>query len=293
MTPRTLPQEPEGVPPSKPGRKLGPISDGVGAAHRAWLEPLRDGYLASGLTMNELSVRAGYAPSKISELLRGTGLYPRWEITCVLLHVLGLPTEPMRWLWKEAAVTEAEKKPEWIEGCMRDVAVSTGPVKPPVDHYAFAVLHSETYRTYARTFLPEPRASRVVHEAFVVLWLYWKEALESSRVEKYAWLLLRRCVLARAPRVEGHPVLVAAFDTVALHTVPEDRKLDQLQESMALFHAIGQLPDLQLDVTVLMHLHGLPEKDVADVMGLSPALIRSTDRYAQHHLAAALDGKNP
>jgi DNA-directed RNA polymerase specialized sigma24 family protein len=280
------------VPPSKPGRRLGPISDRVGTTHRAWLEPLRNGYLASGMTMSELSDRAGFAPSKISELMRGTGLYPRWEITYSLLHVLGLPAEPMRWLWKEAAATEADKKPEWIEGCIRDVAVCSGPAKPPLDHYAFAALHTETYKTYARTFLPEPRASRVVHEVLVILWLLWKDALESSKVEKYAWPILRRCVMARARRLDGHPTLAAAaFGTVALLTASQDRKIDQFQESMALFHAIGQLPDLQLDVTVLIHLHGLPEEDVAGVLGLSKALIQSTDRYAQHRLDTVLNGK--
>ncbi|WP_327187462.1 hypothetical protein [Streptomyces sp. NBC_01334] len=64
----------------RPGRKLGPIAENVGSAHRAWLEPMRETYLRSGLTLSELSLRVLLAKSKISELLRGTGLYPRWEI---------------------------------------------------------------------------------------------------------------------------------------------------------------------------------------------------------------------
>ncbi|MFD0432126.1 hypothetical protein ACFQ60_47655, partial [Streptomyces zhihengii] len=42
--------EPPRSRPVRPGRKLGPIVDGVGSVHRAWLEPLRSAYLGSGLT---------------------------------------------------------------------------------------------------------------------------------------------------------------------------------------------------------------------------------------------------
>ncbi|WP_406278717.1 hypothetical protein OHT93_37755 [Streptomyces sp. NBC_00191] len=69
MTPRSLPGQQPGVPPSKPGRKLGPIADGVGAAHRAWLEPLRTRFLASGLTISDLALHGGWSKSKVSELL--------------------------------------------------------------------------------------------------------------------------------------------------------------------------------------------------------------------------------
>ncbi|MEU1918332.1 hypothetical protein [Streptomyces massasporeus] len=61
----------------RPGRKLGPIAPTVGSAHRAWLDPMRQNYLASGLTLNDLSTRVRFAKSKLSELLRGVGLYPR------------------------------------------------------------------------------------------------------------------------------------------------------------------------------------------------------------------------
>jgi hypothetical protein len=39
---------------------------------------MRESYLASGLTLSDRSTRMRFAKSKLSELLRGVGLYPRW-----------------------------------------------------------------------------------------------------------------------------------------------------------------------------------------------------------------------
>jgi hypothetical protein len=39
---------------------------------------MRESYPASGLTLSDLSTRMRFAKSKLSELLRGVGLYPRW-----------------------------------------------------------------------------------------------------------------------------------------------------------------------------------------------------------------------
>ncbi|MDG5801847.1 sigma-70 family RNA polymerase sigma factor [Streptomyces ossamyceticus] len=196
MTP-SLSRRPGGGPPAgKPGRKLGPIAEGVGAAH-------------PGLTISELSCRSGWAKSKISELLRGTGRYPRWEITYGLLDVLDVPSWPMRRLWMAAAL-EAEKKPDWIDGCIQNrpqppgrATVSTGPAVPPLEHQAFTELNRSAYLAYARLFLGEDEAREVVAETFDVLWFRWDEALASSDVVPFAWSVLRRGVMARARHVDG------------------------------------------------------------------------------------------
>ncbi|TQJ37717.1 hypothetical protein FBY34_7862 [Streptomyces sp. SLBN-115] len=56
-TPFDPPVPPASPAPVRPGRKLGPIAENVGSAHRAWLEPMRETYLRSGLTLSELSLR--------------------------------------------------------------------------------------------------------------------------------------------------------------------------------------------------------------------------------------------
>ncbi|KOG51007.1 RNA polymerase subunit sigma [Streptomyces griseoflavus] len=295
MTPHPVPpRPPEGLPSGKPGRKPGPIADGVGIAHRAWLEPLRAKFTASGLTVTELSERSGWAKSKVSELLRGTGLYPRWEITHSLLRVLDIPAWPVRRLWM-AAAREAHKKDEWIDGCLQKVALTTGPSNPPLDHRAFEELNEPAYLGYARTFLAhDDEAREAVAEAFDILWLRWQEALHSPDVMRFAWNVLRRGVMSRACHTDGCPDLTtAAFNTVVLSKMacPEGR-FAQVEESMALFQAIGRLPAQQLDVMVLRHLRGMDFTAVADVLGIPLASVRFADRYAQQHLTSVLHPKN-
>ncbi|MER6557433.1 hypothetical protein ABT300_06615 [Streptomyces sp. NPDC001027] len=125
MTTPTEPPVPPGRPlTARPGRKLGPILPSTASAHRAWLQPMRDTYLASGLTLNELSERIRFAKSIISELLRGVGLYPRWEIVCMLAVELGVPNWPLYQLWRQAAF-EAHKSNDWIDDCTDRTTVLT------------------------------------------------------------------------------------------------------------------------------------------------------------------------
>ncbi|MFJ5819340.1 sigma-70 family RNA polymerase sigma factor [Streptomyces sp. NPDC093108] len=285
------PQPPEGRMPGRPGRRLGPIADSVGSAHRAWLEPLRAKFLSSGMTISDLHTRTGWAKSKISELLRGTGLYPRWEITQSLVRELRIPTWPMRRLWASAAL-EAQKKQDWIDRCIeRPAAVSTSPDVPPIDLRAFKELQKEFYVSYADVFLCNSRlAKRVVSDTFDVLELRWNEALASSDVVRFAWFVLRSGVMARAPHVDGRPDLgAAAFDTVALErAMSDEEKFAQYEETSTLFKVLSRLPDQQLDVMVLRHLRGMPPSTVADVLGVPVASVRSDERHAMHVVEAVL-----
>jgi RNA polymerase sigma factor (sigma-70 family) len=264
------------------------------------LEPLRIRFLASGLTISELSDRSGWAKSKISELLRGAGRYPRWEITYGLLDVLDVPTWPMRRLWMAAAL-EAQKKPDWIDGCIQSrqnqhprTTLSTGPAVPPLEHRAFTELNRCAYLAYARLFVSEEEAHEVVAETFDVLWFRWDEALASSDVVPFAWSVLRKSVMARACHVDGGPELArTAFDTVALSMLSTPTaRFAQIEESMALFKAISRLPAHQLDVMVLTYLRGMDHAAVADVLGVPIASVHTADRYARKTLTAALHPQN-
>lgn len=299
MTPRSvLSEQPEGEPPSRPGRKLGPVAPEVGVAHRAWLEPVRNCFLASGMTVGDLSERTNYAKSKISELLRGTGLYPRWEITCSVLVELGIPTPPVLRLWATAAV-EANKRRDWIDAqkaVARKAAVDPLPDLPPVDHRGFTQLNGRRYTLYARVFLADAeQAEQVVTETFDILWLRWGEALASPDIRRYGWRVLRQSVMARTPCTgDGRPDLRAAgFSTEVLRRTPPEGQLAQIEESMRLFHAVGALPDQQLDVAVLKHLRGLADDAVADVLGVPLASVLHADRYARRRLAHILDQQHP
>ncbi|MET8446783.1 SigE family RNA polymerase sigma factor [Streptomyces sp. NPDC005209] len=268
----------------KRGRKPAPISRTAGPSHRAWLEPVRGFLFASGLTLNDLVDRSGYSKTRISELLRGNGYYPAWEITFSVIRALGLPAGPMRRLWT-AAAREARKEPGWIAHCIRQVAAE--PEHPPVAHQAFTETMARAYTDYAQAFLlTDHRARWVVAETFDLLWLCWSEAATSEDIRRYAWRLLRDRVMARADRHhDGHPDLRAAVFSTTEVRETEPGHLVVLTELVDLFDAIARLPYDQMDVAVLRYLCGMQPDRIPQVLGLSPAICHAID----HHLRAALE----
>ncbi|GGS22388.1 hypothetical protein GCM10010252_71930 [Streptomyces aureoverticillatus] len=279
------PMSPEGVLRSKRGRKLGPIAEGTGRAHRAWLEPLRGSYRASGLTIGQLERETGWSRSKISELLRAAGRYPRWEFTRSLLTALRWPAPSMtdmRALWALAA-REANKRTIWINNCLQGDGLSADD-RLPLHFAAFQDLYRDAYTGYALTFLRRrPEARRAVDDVFILLLFLWDEALAGDNPERFAWQILRQTVMERTPHPGGSPALVeAAFDTVVLRTAADP--VAQIEESMFLFDAVRRLPPGQLDVIVLLHLRGMDEAGAAAVLGVPLAAVRSTARHARRHL---------
>ncbi|MET7715458.1 sigma-70 family RNA polymerase sigma factor [Streptomyces sp. NPDC005407] len=288
----TTPTEPP-VPPAKPaslrpGRKLGPITGGVGSAHRAWLEPLRYTYLKSGLTLSDLSTRVPLAKSKLSELLRGTGLYPRWEIILSLSLQLQIPGWPLYRLWRQAAF-EAQKSSDWVERSGDKASVTTSQT-PPLDHRAFRELAENDYRLYAQVFLTDDQRDTAVSNTFDILWLRWNEALASPDIRRFAWDTLRTTVMARTPHIDGRPEFrAAAFDTVALrHLATDTERMHQVEESLQLFKAMSRLPDQQLDIMVLRRLYGIGPEHASALLGVPLATIRSGERHAAHFLESII-----
>ncbi|SHN37582.1 hypothetical protein [Actinacidiphila paucisporea] len=281
------PLDPEAA--NRRGRRPEPISEGVGVAHRGWLEPTRRRFSASGLTLDELVRRANYSKPRISELLRGKGLYPRWEITSNVGRALGAPMVPMRRLWANAA-READRKETWIEGCVKEVPLLE-PQRQPLDHRALAHDVRDAYIGFARAFLVVGDcAELVVDETFDILWMTWEQALGSPNVGRYAWSVFRERVLCRATQLaDGHPDLtLAAFST----QFDADGLVDQfqhVQETIDLFAAIGRLPHNPMDAIVLRSLCGLPEEDVARVMGVPSALATAFDLHGRRILEADLN----
>lgn len=265
------------------GRKPAPIVRTAGPSHRAWLEPVRNFVFSSGLTLSDLVDRSGYSKTRISELLRGNGYYPAWEITFSVIRALGLPVPPVRRLWT-AAAREAHKQPGWIEQCIQQVALQ--PETPPLAHQAFTEAMRAPYTEYARAFLlTDHRAHWVVAETFDILWLCWSHAATSPDIRRYAWSLLRSRVMARAYHRDGRPDLRAAvFSTQESHQGEPDQFLVRT-ELVDLFDAIAQLPDDQMDVAVLHHLCGVRLDEIPYIVGLSPAITHAVD----HHARAALE----
>ncbi|MFI7236942.1 sigma-70 family RNA polymerase sigma factor [Streptomyces cyaneofuscatus] len=272
--------------PVRPGRKLGPIAPAVTSSHRSWLEPVREKYLDSGITLGALGDRVHLAKSKLSELLRGVGLYPRWESMHRLAEALQLPSWPLYRLWRQAAL-DAGKAPEWIERSTHKATQVTVRSRPPLEHAALCQLVEADYRFYAQVFLGDQDRDAAVQDTFATLWLRWDTALRSPDTSAFAWSILRTHVMARTTHRDGRPELEAAvFDAVAVHTQNAAPEADtaRMTRIVALFKAISKLPAPQLDVMVLLHLCGLSPEKASSLLGVPLATVRADERRAVRYL---------
>ncbi|GAA2280437.1 hypothetical protein GCM10010145_59630 [Streptomyces ruber] len=288
MTPSPLPRQPGEEPPSRRGRRPEAIEDHVGATHRAWLEPVRSRFFASGLTLDDLVKLSGYSKARISELLRGKGYYPGWEITYSVVRALDIPVWPLRRLWT-AAARDANKDDTWIHKRIHAVQVLE-PEQPPVAHRGFKEAMRHPYTAYARTLLQtDRRAQWVVAQAFDILWLGWDEAVSNSNMPRHAWRMLRSRVMLRAEHhPDGHPDLrPAAFFTVAQNRIDDlDARFAQIDRQADFFDAVARLPQDQMDVLVLRYLCNIHPDAIPNIIGLTPAMTHTLD----HHARGALEG---
>jgi transcriptional regulator with XRE-family HTH domain len=277
------PEQPPGEPSSRLGRPPEPICEEAGTAHRTWLEPVRFRLTASGLTLDDLVSRSGYSKTRLSELLRGKGYYPGWEITYSVIRALGIPVDPVRRLWTAAAL-EAEKDPAWIRSRISDVQ-PLGPDEQPVAHLGLTQAMWQPYTAYAQAFLQtERRAQQLVAQTFDILWLTWNEATLSPHTPRYAWQLLRsRVHAATAKRPDGRPDLrPAAFSTASQAQIWDlAKRLAQIDLLAQFFDTITRLPADQMDITVLRNLCGVAPHAVPGIVGLSPAVVHSLERHAR------------
>ncbi|MET9118960.1 hypothetical protein ABZX38_32855 [Streptomyces longwoodensis] len=168
--------------------------------------------------------------------------------------------------------------------------------EPPLPYQAFTDDVRGVYTDYARAFLlTDQRARWVVSQAFDILWVCWDTATASENLHRYAWRLLRSCVMARAPRhQDGRPDLRAAvFSTHGVRDPDVPGHLVVLTELIELLDAITQLPEDQMDVAVLQHLCGASPHVIARILGLAPALTRAVDHHARAALEAILTTPTP
>ncbi|MEV6549674.1 sigma-70 family RNA polymerase sigma factor [Streptomyces sp. NPDC051597] len=159
----------------------------------------------------------------------------------------------------------------------------------PVDFSAFHHMHRPVYLRWAQTVLNHRAdAEEAVDAAFEQLLMIWTVVLSKENPAAYAWSVLRSRTLDLARARSRRPALLeeAAFETVALARAADP--IGQLEESLALFHAVRQLPPRQMDVMLLLHLHGLSPAQVGDHLGITAAAVRSTARHAKRRLRHTL-----
>ncbi|MFF8035615.1 MULTISPECIES: XRE family transcriptional regulator [unclassified Streptomyces] len=293
--PPPVPGRPDGDPSGRRGRPPEPICDEAGSLHRTWLEPVRKCLVAKGLTLDELGELSGYSKTRLSELLRGKGYYPGWQITYNVIRALDIPVGPLRRLWTAAAV-EAEKNDVWIRNRIRDVK-PPGPDEQPVAHLGLTQAMWQPYTAYAQAFLQtERRARQLVAQTFDILWLTWDEATASPDTPRYAWQLLRSRVHAvAAKRPDGRPDLrSAAFSTAGQARITDlTARLARIDVLAQFFDTITRLPPDQMDVTILRYLCDIAPDAVPGVIGLSPAITHTLDHHARGALHRLLPDTDP
>lgn len=158
----------------------------------------------------------------------------------------------------------------------------------PLDFTAFHRLHRPAYVRYAQTFLDiRADAEEAADSAFEQLVRKWDQVLASENPEGYAWRVLRNRVIDHCRARNRRPLIgAAAFDTAALRQAVDP--IGQIEESLTLFRAMQMLSARQLDVIVMLHLHGLPTDKVAAELGMTSATVRSTARHAKRRLRVIL-----
>lgn len=161
--------------------------------------------------------------------------------------------------------------------------------KLPLDFEAFHRMHRPAYVRWAKTYLNNKAdAEDAVDAAFEQLLIAWPDVLTKESPAAYAWQVMKNRTIDAA-RARGRRE--ALVDTVAFQTAALREAVDpigQLEESINLFQAIEALPERQRDVVVLLYSHGHSVRETADHLGITPAAVRSTARYARRRLQTIL-----
>lgn len=141
---------------------------------------------------------------------------------------------------------------------------------------------------YASRLVGESEAEDVVQQVFVDLWV----RRETLRFGDKTKALLYKAVYTRCLNVLSHRKVRNSYDQalaqvnrlraeyygshLETHPVMENEELRE-----ELDHAIAQLPEKCRQVFTLSYLHGLKNKEIAQLLGLSP-------RTVENHISKAL-----
>lgn len=159
----------------------------------------------------------------------------------------------------------------------------------PADFRAFHEHYRRKYLAWAELYLRNRRdAEEAVDAAFEEIYLKWDKLLRHENPTAYAWLIAKHRTkdYERARRGRESTIDCAAFETRAVRHAVDP--IGELEVSLALYEAIRALPERQHDVIVMQFCLGYGTSETADLLGITPAGVRSTARYAKHRLREAL-----
>ncbi|MFI9030043.1 RNA polymerase sigma factor [Streptomyces sp. NPDC053560] len=157
----------------------------------------------------------------------------------------------------------------------------------PLDFTAFFMQHHRAYLRYACLQLDDEReAETVVEDVFAELASDWSEVLRQPNVPAYAMAALKEAIAQRMPQHKRQPFVASAAFAAARKA--GRAQLNILESQLGLYAAIARLPERQYDVIVLRFVLGYDPKQVAHIMGVTYATVRSHISGARRRLAREL-----
>ncbi|MET8624662.1 sigma-70 family RNA polymerase sigma factor [Kitasatospora sp. NPDC004669] len=171
------------------------------------------------------------------------------------------------------------------------------PVVLPIAFTAFHACYAQRYTDYAFAHLGDEHTVRdLVDDVFVALAERWDRVLTQRSPAAYAWALLRRVVEAECARRDEHLALIeeAAFAYALIEranrvlVAVDESLVDALGDGISVARAIQDLPGRQHDVVVLRFLGCYEPSQIAEVMGIEEATVRSLISQARTRLQTRL-----
>jgi RNA polymerase sigma-70 factor (ECF subfamily) len=144
-----------------------------------------------------------------------------------------------------------------------------------VEHYWAPLISS------VRQIVSADAANDAVQQAFVRLWQHRSDIRDSSAVGSYVYQTARNIALKEKKSVERRARLNRIrLDVRSAPTTPL-RHVEQQEIKDAIDRALSALPERRREAFVLAHLHGLPHRTIAEMLGLAPQTVAN-------HISAAL-----
>lgn len=182
-----------------------------------------------------------------------------------------------------------------------DSTAATGVAAPPVEigrERAMTVLFATSYTPLVRlaTLLGADDPEDVVAEAFYQLYRRWPKLRDTDLADSYVKSVV--CNLTRM-RIRHLQVVRRHVQAILWQEPMADRSVDsaealalQREDQRVLVQTLQQLPSRQREALVLRHWMGLPEREMAQIMGISAGSVKTHLRRGIAALTKAMETRS-
>ncbi|WP_165983847.1 RNA polymerase sigma factor [Streptomyces sp. YIM 98790] len=173
-----------------------------------------------------------------------------------------------------------------------DRAVRELNVRLPAAWRGFHQQFYPVYLAYAELQLGDRKeAEELVHRVFVHLAVHWNRLMREEAPAAAAWAILKAGIAEVLIFLGRQPAMpeTAAFRKVCRKVLSDVRdRFAVLESAIGLYTAIADLPERQFDVIVLQYVLGHRSPQVAQILGVAEATVRSHRTAARRKLGREL-----